>query len=243
MKARIHSFETFGTLDGPGIRFIIFFSGCPLRCKYCHNPDTWFTENSTEYSVDEIVEMVNKYKHYYKLGGVTVSGGEPLLQIDFVISLFKELKQNGFHTAIDTSGCLFNENNNILMSKYNELIKYTDLFLLDIKHIENEECIKLTGKTNQNTLSFTQYLSKNKKNIWIRHVLVPYITDENKYLYKIREFLNTLETVERVDVLPYHSMGVSKYEKLKLSYPLKSTRPPTQDRILNATRILGGEIL
>lgn len=239
MTGQIHSIETFGTLDGPGIRFVLFLKGCPLRCQYCHNPDTWYNNNTIEMSVNDIVEKVLKYKKYYKdTGGITVSGGEPLLQIDFLINLFKILKEHNIHTAIDTSGCLFNSNNKILLNKFNELIKYTDLFLLDIKHINNEKHIELTGKTNKNILEFAQYLNNNNKRVWIRHVLVPQITDKDEYLNELKKFIDTLKNVEKVEVLPYHTLGINKYTNLGIDYKLKNINPPTKDRIENAIKIL-----
>lgn len=231
----VHSFETFTTVDGPGIRFILFLSNCPLRCKYCHNPDTWACKGK-EYSVDEIVNEILKYKNYYKNGGVTISGGEPLLQIDFVIEIFKKLKKYNMHTAIDTSGSTFNENQ---IEKFDELNKYTDLYLLDIKEIDEKKHIELTGKSNKNILEFAQYLSKNNKKVWIRHVIVPTINLDKEDLIKTKEFIDTLNNVERVDVLPYHTLGVHKYKELGLKYPLEGVRTPTSEEIKFAKEILG----
>ena len=231
----VHSFETFTTVDGPGIRFILFLSNCPLRCKYCHNPDTWACKGK-EYSVDDIVNEILKYKNYYKNGGVTISGGEPLLQIDFVIEIFKKLKKYNMHTAIDTSGSTFNVNQ---IEKFDELNKYTDLYLLDIKEIDEKKHIELTGKSNKNILEFAQYLSKNNKKVWIRHVIVPTINLDKEDLIKTREFIDTLNNVERVDVLPYHTLGVHKYKELGLKYPLEGVRTPTSEEIKFAKEILG----
>lgn len=231
----VHSFETFTTVDGPGIRFILFLSNCPLRCKYCHNPDTWACKGK-EYSVDDIVNEILKYKNYYKNGGVTISGGEPLLQIDFVIEIFKKLKKYNMHTAIDTSGITFNENQ---IEKFDELNKYTDLYLLDIKEIDDKKHLDLTGKSNKNILAFAQYLSKNNKKVWIRHVIVPTINLDKDDLIKTREFIDTLNNVERVDVLPYHTLGVHKYKELGLKYPLEGVRTPTSEEIKFAKEILG----
>lgn len=235
MKGRIHSFESFGTVDGPGIRFVVFMQGCPMRCKYCHNPDTWAENAGEEYTAEEVAARALKYKSYLKGGGVTVSGGEPLLQIEFLCELFKILKENGIHTAVDTSGVLFNK---IEREKVDELLKYTDLVLLDIKHIDEEEHKKLTGHTNKNVLEFAKYLSDNGKDMWIRHVLVSNITDDDRYLLKLREFIDGLKTVKKVEVLPYHSMGEVKYEKLNISYPLKGMQPPKRERVENAIKIL-----
>ena len=240
MIGKIHSFFAGGTVDGPGIRYVIFFKGCPLRCLYCHNPDTWTFENAQEFSVDDIVKDALKYKGYFANGGgVTVSGGEPLLQIDFLIELFKKFKSYNVHTACDTSGIVFDENNIELMKKFDELIKYTDLFLLDIKHINNEEHIKLTGKPNLNILKFAKYLSNNNKHMWIRHVLVPTITLNDEYLKQTKEFIDTLNNVDKIEVLPYHTMGIVKYENLGIPYKLKGIEAPTKEEVRRAKEILG----
>ena len=240
MTGKIHSFFAGGTVDGPGIRFVIFMKGCPLRCLYCHNPDTWTMDNSQEFDLDYVVNEALKYKGYYKNGGgVTVSGGEPLLQIDFIISLFKRLKNENIHTALDTSGAVFDLNNKELLNKFDELIKYTDLFLLDIKHIDNNEHIKLTGKENKNILEFANYLSDNNKKMWIRHVLVPGITLNDEYLIRLKEFIDTLNTVEKIEVLPYHTMGIVKYKNLGIPYRLDGVNPPTKDEVRHAKYLLG----
>ena len=240
MTGKIHSFFAGGTVDGPGIRFVIFMKGCPLRCLYCHNPDTWTMDNSQEFDLDYVVNEALKYKGYYKNGGgVTVSGGEPLLQIDFIISLFKRLKNENIHTALDTSGAVFDLNNKELLNKFDELIKYTDLFLLDIKHIDNNEHIKLTGKENKNILEFAKYLSDNNKKMWIRHVLVPGITLNDEYLIRLKEFIDTLNTVEKIEVLPYHTMGIVKYKNLGIPYRLDGVNPPTKDEVRHAKYLLG----
>ncbi len=240
MIGKIHSFFAGGTVDGPGIRFVIFLKGCPLRCMYCHNPDTWTQENALEYTVEDVVKDALKYRGYFANGGgVTVSGGEPLLQIDFLIELFKKLKAYNIHTACDTSGVIFDKNNPELMGKFDELLKYTDLFLLDIKHINNEEHIKLTGKPNKNILEFAHYLSENGKHMWIRHVLVPGITLNDTYLKQTKEFIDTLQNVDKIEVLPYHTMGIVKYENLGIPYRLKGVEPPSKEEIRHAKEILG----
>ncbi|MDE6585789.1 MAG: pyruvate formate lyase-activating protein [Clostridia bacterium] len=238
VKGRLHSVESFGTVDGPGIRFVAFLQGCPLRCKYCHNPDSWTAGAGQEISAEELAKNALKYKSYIKNGGVTVSGGEPLMQIDFVTELFKILKGRGVHTAADTSGATFFADDSECVSKHKKLLEYTDLVLLDIKHIDDNEHKKLTGKSNKNTLDFAKYLSDNGKDIWIRHVLVPGITDNDEYLYRLKDFIDTLKTVKKIEVLPYHTMGVTKYENLGIAYPLKGVEPPTAERIENAKRIL-----
>ncbi len=238
MAGRIHSFESFGTVDGPGIRFVVFLQGCPLRCQYCHNPDTWGA-GGEEYSAEEVVTRALRYKNYFgDKGGVTVTGGEPLVQIDFVIELFTLLKAKGIHTCVDTSGITFNPNSEKSVEKHEKLLEVTDLFLLDIKHIDEEKCKKLTGQSNENTLAFAKFLSDRGKTIWIRQVLVPNITDDEDDLKKTRAFIDGLQTVEKVEVLPYHSMGVVKYEKLGLEYPLKDVQTPSKEKVTYAKRIL-----
>lgn len=238
MTGRVHSFESFGTVDGPGIRFVVFLQGCPLRCKYCHNPDTWGA-GGKEYTVEEIVERALRYKNYFgDKGGVTVTGGEPLLQIEFVIELFKALKSKGIHTCVDTSGFIFRANDEECVKKHKELLEVADLFLLDIKHIRDDGHKELTGQSNANTLAFAKFLSDNKKNVWIRYVLVPGITDNDELMQELKAFIDGLETVEKVEVLPYHTLGVAKYEQLGIEYPLKGLEAPTKDRVLNARAIL-----
>ena len=241
MIGRVHSFESFGTVDGPGIRFVVFLQGCPLRCQYCHNPDTW-KAGGEEHTAEDVATRVLRYKNYFgEKGGITVTGGEPLLQIDFVIELFKILKEKGIHTCVDTSGITFNPDSPESVRKHEALLQVADLFLLDIKHIDDEACKKLTGHSNKNTLAFAKFLSDHGKKMWIRQVLVPNITDSEEALEKTREFLDTLQTVEKVEVLPYHTMGVVKYEKLGLEYPLKGVEAPTKESVEKAKRILKGQ--
>ena len=241
MIGRVHSFESFGTVDGPGIRFVVFLQGCPLRCQYCHNPDTW-KAGGEEHTAEDVATRVLRYKNYFgEKGGITVTGGEPLLQIDFVIELFKILKEKGIHTCVDTSGITFNPDCPESVRKHEALLQVADLFLLDIKHIDDEACKKLTGHSNKNTLAFAKFLSDHGKKMWIRQVLVPNITDSETSLEKTREFLDTLQTVEKVEVLPYHTMGVVKYEKLGLEYPLKGVEAPTKESVEKAKRILKGQ--
>ena len=240
MKGRIHSFESFGTVDGPGIRFVVFMQGCPLRCKYCHNPDSWDMLGGSEYTPEEVAANALRYKKYWRGGGgVTVSGGEPLMQPDFVIGLFKILKSNGVHTAVDTSGITFNPESAASVNKHKELLEYTDLFLLDIKHIDSALCKELTGADNKNELAFAKFLSENGKDIWIRHMLVPGITDDDRYLKQTRAFIGSLKTVRRIEILPYHTMGEVKYKNLGISYPLEGVKPPESERVENAKKILG----
>ncbi len=241
MIGHIHSFESFGTVDGPGIRFVVFLQGCPLRCQYCHNPDTWGA-GGTEYSVEDVAERALRYRNYFgDKGGVTVTGGEPLVQIDFVIELFKTLKAKDVHTCVDTSGFTFNPDSETSVQKHTELLEVADLFLLDIKHIDDEACKKLTGQSNAHTLAFAKFLSEHKKPMWIRQVLVPGITDEEASLRRTRAFIETLDTVEKIEVLPYHSMGEVKYQKLGIEYPLKGIEPPAKESVATARKILRGE--
>ena len=239
---RVHSVESFGSADGPGVRYIVFLKGCNMRCKYCHNPDTWAkcgeNDGAKLMTPQEVLKTAMRYKAYWKqTGGITVSGGEALLQIDFVTELFKLAKEKGVNTCLDTSGNPFTVEEPFF-GKFNELMKYTDLFMLDIKHIDDEEHKKLTGQTNKNILDMAQYLSKNGKKMWIRHVLVPGITTDERYLKQLREFIDTLKTVERVEVLPYHTLGVFKWKELGIPYQLEGVEPPTKEQIECAKKVL-----
>lgn len=241
MTGYIHSFESFGTVDGPGIRFVVFMQGCPMQCKYCHNPDSRIFNTGEVYSASEVAKKVLKYKSYLT-GGVTVSGGEPLMQIGFVTELFGILKAEGMHTALDTSAAGFTKDIPQYLQKVKNLLQYTDLVLLDIKHIDEAEHIKLTAHSNKCSLEFAKFLSDEGKDMWIRHVLIPGITDNDEYLKRLKEFLDTLKTVKKVEVLPYHTMGEVKYAKLGIDYPLKGVQPPTAERVENAKKILNAEI-
>lgn len=232
---RIHSIESFGTVDGPGIRYVIFMQGCALRCKYCHNRDTWDVNGGELRSVDDLVNRIESYKAYIlpSNGGVTVTGGEPLLQAKFVTNLFKRLKKEGIHTAIDTSG-MFEITEDI-----KELLKYTDLVLLDIKHINDEKSKDLVGFSNKRELEFAKYLSDNNIKIWIRQVLVPGITDDTQDLIDLRMFIKSLKTVEKVEILPYHDMGKFKWQDLGCKYELEGVRPANSDDVKRAKELLG----
>jgi len=233
--AKVHSIESFGTVDGPGIRFVLFLQGCHLQCKFCHNRDTWDMKGGEYKTLDDIFEKIKRYKNYMMLsgGGVTVTGGEPLLQVKFLIELFKKLKAEGFHTCIDTSGIV------AITDDVKEVLKYTDLVLLDIKHIDDEKCKKLVGVSNQRELEFAKYLSENNVKMWIRQVLVPGYTDDEEDLKKLKKFIKSLKTVEKVQILPYHSMGKYKWEKLGLNYELENVRDGNQDDVDRAKKILG----
>lgn len=234
----VHSVESFGSVDGPGIRFIIFLNGCKMRCRYCHNPDTWKMKADVWKTADELLAQAIRFKSYWgKKGGITVSGGEALLQIDFLIDLFKKAKAMGIHTCLDTAAQPFTREEPFF-KKFEELIQYTDLILFDLKHINNEEHKKLTGWGNTNIIDCANYLSEKNIPVWIRHVLVPTITDNDKYLYGLRDYLKTLNNVEKIEVLPYHALGVYKWEKLGIPYTLKDVDAPTAERVKNAKDIL-----
>lgn len=231
---KIHSIETCGTVDGPGIRFVVFMQGCPMRCLYCHNPDSWEYKTDNLMSVDDILKQYEGVKEFCK-GGITVTGGEPLVQIDFVTELFKKAQEKGIHTALDTSGVLFNPENT---SKINELLKYTSLVLLDIKHIDDDEHKKLTMHSNKNILEFAKYLSDKTIPVWIRHVVVPEITYKEEYLVQLGTFLASLKNIKALDVLPYHDMAVSKYDNLGITYQLQDVSPLTHEEALKARDII-----
>ncbi len=238
IKGRIHSIETFGSVDGPGVRFLIFLKGCNLRCKYCHNADTWNPESAEQRTASELLDKAERYRSYWgKDGGITVSGGEPLLQMEFLKELFHEAKARGINTCIDTAGEPFTREEPFFTS-FKELMDDTDLLLVDIKHIDNEEHIKLTGKTNENILGMLEFLAEIGKPVWIRHVLVPGITDNDEYLERTAQFIRSLGNVEKVDVLPYHSMGKYKWDELGIPYQLEGVEAPSDDRIENARKIL-----
>ena len=235
IKGRIHSFETFGAVDGPGIRFIVFMQGCPLRCKYCHNRDTWDPNAGEEYTVQEVMEKAIKCKPYMiasEGGGITASGGEPLLQAKFVTELFKEAHKNGMTTCLDTAGSI------AINDQIKELLSYTDTVLLDIKHIDEKKAIDLTGFSNKNELEFAKYLSDKGIDMWIRQVLVPGYTDDENDLKRTREFIDTLKTVKKVEVLPYHDFGKNKWTEMGFVYPLEGVKIPTKEQVNKAEEIL-----
>ena len=240
VKGRIHSTESFGTVDGPGLRFIIFAQGCRMRCQFCHNPDTWAINNpdATYRTADDVLEEAIKYRAYWgEKGGITVSGGEPLLQIDFLLELFKKAKALGINTTIDTCGNPFTRKEPFF-SKFQELMNYTDLLLFDIKQIDNEQHKLLTRQSNENILEMAKYLSEIGKPVWIRHVLVPQRSDYDEYLIRLDAFIKTLNNVDKVEILPYHTMGKYKWDEMGLKYPLDGIEPPTKDRVENAKKLL-----
>ncbi len=238
MTGHIHQLESFGCADGPGSRFIIFFQGCHMRCKFCHNPDTWDMTKGKDYTSDELIKEALSCRSYWgKKGGITVSGGEPLLQIDFLLELFTKAKENGINTCIDTAGGPFTQEGE-WFSKFEKLMQVTDILLMDIKHINDKEHIELTGQKRDNIVQMFRYLDQINKPIWIRHVLTPGITDNDEYLTQTRDFIRTLNNVQRVEVLPYHGLGAMKYKELGIDYVLKDTLSPTEERVKNAKNIL-----
>lgn len=239
MTGFIHSTESFGTVDGPGIRFVVFFQGCPMRCLYCHNPDTWGIHSRAnnigkEVTVDEILDMYDGVKEFCS-GGITCTGGEPMMQPEFLTKLFEAAKERGINTCLDTSGVTFNPDNTAV---FDRLMKSTDIVMLDIKHIDDEEHKKLTGHTNKNILAFAKYLSDLKKTTWIRHVVVPGITYDDKYLHRLGVFLSGLKSIKALDVLQYHDMGKVKYENLGIPYPLPDTPPLTKAEAAHARDVI-----
>lgn len=234
MIGHIHSTESFGAADGPGVRFIVFMQGCHMRCRYCHNPDTWKMDGGDEVTADEILKRALRFKPYWgKDGGITISGGEPLLQIDFVIELFKKAKELGINTCIDTAGNPFTKEDPFFI-KFEELMKYTDLLLLDLKEINPTRHKDLTGFDNSNIIEMAKYLSEINKPVWIRHVLVPEHSDFDEDLDALGDFIDTLSNVDRVEILPYHTLGKFKWENLGIPYTLESISPPSAERIENA---------
>lgn len=238
MQGYIHQLESFGCADGPGSRFVIFFSGCPLRCKFCHNPDTWNMSKGTLWTAEDLLKEALSCRAYWgKKGGITVSGGEPLFQIDFLLKLFTLAKEKNVNTCIDTSGAPFTREGK-WFETFRRLMDVTDLLLMDIKHINEDEHIKLTGRSGKNIKDMFYYLDEIAKPIWIRHVLTPGITDNDEYLTETRDFIRTLSNVQRVEILPYHGLGAAKYKDLGMDYVLKDTPSPSEERIKNAQKIL-----
>lgn len=231
---KIHSIETFGTVDGPGVRFVVFFQGCPMRCQYCHNPDTWQLSDGQEMEAEEILSRMGRNRAFYKTGGITATGGEPMLQPEFLTELFTGAKEQGIHTCLDTSGIMFQGRD----EQIDRLLAVTDLVMLDIKHIDPEEHRALTGHDNQNILEFARYLDEKKKPVWIRHVVVPGITFNREELTGLGNFLATLSNVEKLEVLPYHALGKVKYDNLGMDYVLKDTPQLTKEQAKEAEQII-----
>lgn len=237
-QGHIHSFETFGSVDGPGVRFVVFVQGCRMRCRYCHNPDTWKIGEGELWNAEDIMNKALRYKPYWgNEGGVTVSGGEPLLQLEFVTELFELLKKNGINTCLDTAGGPFNDDPEWLAA-FDRLMRSTDLVMLDIKHIDSEKHKELTGIPNENILACARHMDELGTKMWIRHVLVPGYTDSDEQLNGIHEFVSQLKNVTRVEVLPYHMFGKYKWEKLGLKYTLEDVDVPTDESVKHAKEIL-----
>lgn len=232
MTGRIHSIESMGLVDGPGIRTVVFFQGCALRCAYCHNPDTWNTQEGTETTAEELLKKIVRYRPYFERsgGGVTFSGGDPLLQPDFLIEILRLCKENGIHTTLDTSG--------YGLGKYDEILKYTDLVLLDIKHINDIGYKNLTGRDMHGFNAFLQATQKNGTKLWIRHVVVPGITDGEEHIIQLANIIKQINNVEKVELLPYHTLGLSKYENLGISYKLSGIEPMNKDKLDGLNKLL-----
>lgn len=238
MSGKIHSLESFGTVDGPGVRFVVFFQGCPMRCAYCHNPDTWDLNGGTLMEASDIIEQYERNEGFYKGGGITATGGEPLVQIDFLLELFSLCREKAINTCLDSSGIMFNPDNADWMEKLEKLLPLTDLVMLDIKHIDPEKHKELTGQPNDRILAFASYLSEKGVPLWIRHVIVPGITDDDKYLYDLGYFIGSLKTLKALDALPYHTMGKVKYENLGLDYKLKDVPAMNQKELLVKKQVI-----
>ena len=238
MEGFIHSTESFGTVDGPGVRFVIFLQGCPMRCQYCHNPDTWELRTGNVRSAQSLIKDYQRNAAYYTSGGITVTGGEALLQVDFLLELFTLAIEQGIHTCLDTSGITYREEESPYRQKLDALMELTDLVLLDIKHMDSAGHQALTGHDNSHVLAFARYLAKKNIPVWIRHVVVPGITDDPKQLTQLGQFIGTLPNVKALDVLPYHVMGVSKYRELGIPYPLEGVEPATREQAKEARRVI-----
>lgn len=234
LYGNIHAIETMGAFDGPGIRYVLFLQGCPFQCQYCHNRDSWSTKTNRIMSIDEIIKDYKLYERFYKKGGITVSGGEPLLQLPFLIALFKRAKEEGINTCLDTSAGCYNPTD----TRYLELIKYTDLVLLDIKQIDVKKHLSLTGNHNQQVLDFARFLNHNQVKTIIRHVLVPTLTDDENDLKRLRLFLDQLSNVIQIEILPYHKSGIHKWKELGIEYKLIEIKEPTKDEVHRAEAIL-----
>ena len=239
MTGNIHSIESFGTVDGPGVRFVVFFQGCVLRCKYCHNPDTWNFALGTKYTAEEIINRFLRNKEFYETGGITATGGEPMCQLDFLIELFTLAKNKGIHTCLDTSGIMFDSSR---LDKIDRLLEVCDLVMLDIKHMDENEHIKLTGMSNKNVLDFAKYLNKKQKKMRIRFVLVPTVTDSEAHLIELGKFLKDFTNLEKIEVLPYHTLGKVKYEALGIKYPLENIPEADSQMAKNALEIIKANI-
>lgn len=238
MNGFIHSTESFGTVDGPGVRFVVFFQGCPMRCRYCHNPDTWKFSGGREVTVKELMDEYDSYKEFLRSGGITATGGEPLSQPEFLAELFAAAKSKGIHTCLDTSGAVYSPDDHDAIDR---VLQYTDLVMLDIKHIDNDAHKKLTGMGNRNILAFAEHLRELGIPLWIRHVIVPGITDSEDEQFRLGEFISTLSNLKAIDVLPYHDMAKAKYKELGIPYTLEDTPPlPKEEAVKARENIMRG---
>ena len=237
IKGKVHSIESAGLLDGPGIRTVVFFQGCKLRCIYCHNPDTWIEEQGEEIEVEDLFRKIQRFKPYFEKsgGGVTFSGGEPLLQPEFLISILKRCKEDGIHTAIDTAG--------YGVGMYDEILRYTDLILLDIKNVDDEGYIEITGKSKKGFDEFLVSVQNSDIPLWIRHVVVPGITDSIEHIVKLANIMKKINKIEKIELLPYHTLGKEKYKKMGLSYKLNSIEPMNKNKITQLEEILNRELI
>ena len=238
MNGFVHSTESFGTVDGPGVRFVVFLQGCPMRCQYCHSPDTWKMNAGSLRSAQSLIQEYQRNAPFYRGGGITVTGGEALMQIDFVLELFRLAKENQIHTCLDTSGVTYHPGESNYNQKLDALMEVTDLVMLDIKHIDPEGHKTLTGHDNAGILAFARYLEEKQVTVWIRHVVVPGITDDPELLTRLGTFLGTLSNIQALDVLPYHIMGITKYEQLDIPYPLEGVPPATKQQAMEAKKII-----
>lgn len=227
MLGRIHSFQSLGAVDGPGLRYVVFLQGCPLRCAYCHNPDTWDTQGGTPYDVEEVVKKIKRYRSYFqKNGGVTVTGGEPLLQADFVAELFCRLKQEGIHTALDTSG-----NGCADKDKIENVLEYTDLVLCDVKFLSQEEYQKNCRGSFDSVCSFLEQVKVQNVPLWVRHVVVPSLTDSPEYMKRLHAFLQHYPNLVKVELLPFRKLCLEKYQSLGISFPLEALPEMKQEKV------------
>ena len=247
MKGRIHSRESFGTVDGPGVRYVIFLQGCPMRCLYCHNPDTWDPKGGEEVEAMELIRDFEKNREFYRKGGITVTGGEPLMQLEFVTELFRLAKERGIHTCIDTSGITFPYTSYPVdggavdegrLSAFDRLMSYTDLVMLDIKHIDGKSHEALTSHGNSRVLAFAKYLEEKAVPVWVRHVVVKGYTDKRQELIRLGEFIGSLKNLKALDVLPYHTLGKAKYGELSIPYPLEGVAETSREEALTAKRYI-----
>ncbi len=239
MTGKIHSIETFGTVDGPGVRFVVFLQGCVMRCKYCHNPDTWQFNSGSQYSAEDIIKKMVRNIDFYRTGGITVTGGEPMCQIDFLTELFSLAKSKNIHTCLDTSGITFDSTK---LDEIDRLLDLCDLVMLDIKHINESEHIKLTGRSNKSVLDFANYLNKKQKKMRVRYVLVPTLTDSENDLIALGQFLKSFTNLEKIEVLPYHTLGKVKYESLGIPYPLENIPEASDDMVNKALEIIENQL-